>query len=1551
VAGRTERHDTSHPVLNGKHRAAYAAWRQVFKRGVEPTNVHQQFSTERLQQLIQAVFESIARRVDGELSLRQRHEQQLAAESERSSAEREQRTAHYEAERQQLQAEYDRKCAAAGTHYQAHYSAASEEYDEALRAINAQYEKEMSAATQEYDETRWMVVSYFDENAGGSPKQQFEQFEHNSINTGEHLESAGRELDELNESTIAMLTKRRMWTSPELPQPQKPAGSSDQLIEQFETSAERFRELAAQLKRRKLPMLFGGLVPFALFLLLAAGLTGLAFLVVDPGWLDLNDPPQHEWVALLSLGALLLTAMFLGIVFAVVRGGVEELYEQAAESLVAARTTSSVWRRVTERELEKRRREFDEWFGRLVNERDTRLLKNQERFDRLKKEYTNRRAQALNSANERYPAMMNSLTRQRDETLAMAHGEYPERLKKLKDRFEWDLQRLDERRQANLTVIHQQFATDWNEMAHNWLSAVEQTRITAEQMTGEAEPVSQAWADLAFGTWTPTSKIPTGVRLGDFRLRLDDIEYGVPEDERLVPTIVEFPLPAMLPFPDRTSMLIRATGSEGRQAAVNVLRVAMLRLLTTLPPGKVRFTIIDPIGLGENFSAFMHLVDYDELLVTSRIWTESTHIEQRLGDLTEHMETVFQTYLRNEFKTIEEYNDFAGEVAEPYHFLVIAGFPSNFTEQAARRLVSILSSGPRCGVYTLMRVDPQLTMPPNFKLATAAEAATCLTWHDGAFAFDDERINWLPLSMRDVPEPDEFVRIVKRVGDASKDARRVEVSFDRIAPRTLWQLDSRKGLDVPLGRAGATRLQHMRLGKGTSQHVLIAGKTGSGKSTFMHILITNLALHYSPDEVEFYLIDFKKGVEFKTYAANRLPHARVIAIESDREFGLSVLERLDEILKERGDLFRERGVQDIAGFRDANPERMPRIMLLIDEFQEFFTEDDRLSQQSSLLLDRLVRQGRAFGIHVMLGSQTLGGAYSLARSTLGQVAVRIALQCSESDAHLILSEENTAARLLTRPGEAIYNDENGLLEGNHPFQIAWLNDDRRDSLLEDVRHLTAEENIEFTPAIVFEGNVPASPANNRELVELVTNDPQPSLVTTAWLGEAVAIRPHTTVRFRRLAGANLLIVGQSQQGARGIMASVCVTAAAQIQPHSIDDVVFAEVPQAAAEFDSPTSEPSPSEQSSGGAAGDTPTGPDSLPDAARDDASMQSQLDAMKSFSFASLQIDNPVATSAAEVARPVGPAAQIYVLDGELADAPTVEFWSELARLLPHNIRVGGPGDVTAIIHDVHAELQLRQDCEPQPPVFLFIDNLGRFRDLRRDEEDYSFSSAKQAASTPAKQFVEILKNGPAAGIHVVVWADTYNNAGRWMTSQTMRELELRVAFQMSATDSSNFIDSPAAGRLGQNRALLYLEETGKLEKFRPYAALLDEWSALLSTGNAEDASSSLRREFGVDSGDHSGTARTGDSAGAGAWGESTAGSTDIVDDDGVGQAAGEAGMIPESAVIADDEFEDGDHGSGYESDEAASADTSVEEAAAGESPDAEEAEACDDLSSWTIL
>ncbi len=607
------------------------------------------------------------------------------------------------------------------------------------------------------------------------------------------------------------------------------------------------------------------------------------------------------------------------------------------------------------------------------------------------------------------------------------------------------------------------------------------------------------------------------------------------------------------------------------------------------------------------------------------------------------------------------------------------------------------------------------------------------------------------------------------MGDKARFSGRVEVPFSCIVPTVdkWWTADSSGGIDAPLGRAGALKLQSLKLGSGTSQHVLISGKTGSGKSTLMHVLITTLALQYSPDEVELYLVDFKKGVEFKTYARYALPHARVIAIESEREFGLSVLQRLDAELRTRGDLFRNQGVQDIKGYRSAQPHaRLPRILLIIDEFQELFVEDDRIAQEAALLLDRLVRQGRAFGIHVLLGSQTLGGAYSLARSTIGQMAVRIALQCSESDAHLILSEDNTAARLLTRPGEAIYNDANGLYEGNHPFQVVWLPDNERDEYLQQIAQMAARKNCVIVPPIVFEGNVLADPSENTELKELLAAEswPESSPVPHAWLGSAVAIKEPTAARFIRQNGSNLLLVGHRDEAALGVLANCMISLAAAHLPGE--------------------------GKGDGRILNEAPSG-------------QHGQKE--------------PVAFSGA----------RFYILDGIRADAPEASFWNRLNSALPHAMKIANPRGAADLLGEIFAELASRQEQseEHAPPIYLIIYDLARFRELRKDEE-FSFSSLENnKPASPAKQFNAIVREGPAMGIHTLLWCDSYNNVSRFLDRQSLRDFEMRVLFQMNATDSSNLMDSPDASRLGIHVAIFYDESQGRMEKFRPYGLPTSEW------------------------------------------------------------------------------------------------------------------------------
>ncbi len=280
----------------------------------------------------------------------------------------------------------------------------------------------------------------------------------------------------------------------------------------------------------------------------------------------------------------------------------------------------------------------------------------------------------------------------------------------------------------------------------------------------------------------------------------------------------------------------------------------------------------------------------------------------------------------------------------------------------------------------------------------------------------------------------------------------------------------------------------------------------------MHVIIASLAVRYSPTELQLYLIDFKKGVEFKEYATADLPHARVVAVESEREFGLSVLEGLNTELERRGELFRAEGVNSISDYRKETSVTLPRLLLLVDEFQEFFSEEDNLASRASLLLDRLVRQGRAFGMHVLLGSQTLAGSYSLARSTIDQMAVRVALQCTDADSRLILSDENGAARLLGRPGEAIYNAENGLYEGNQLFQTAWITSEQRSELLAQIKRKAEAAGVQRTmPLIVFEGNEPADIRRNSVLEQIIEGRSSTQIAgpAPAFVGEPIAIKEPT----------------------------------------------------------------------------------------------------------------------------------------------------------------------------------------------------------------------------------------------------------------------------------------------------------------------------------------------------------------------------------------------------------------------------------------------------------
>ena len=138
-----------------------------------------------------------------------------------------------------------------------------------------------------------------------------------------------------------------------------------------------------------------------------------------------------------------------------------------------------------------------------------------------------------------------------------------------------------------------------------------------------------------------------------------------------------------------------------------------------------------------------------------------------------------------------------------------------------------------------------------------------------------------------------------------------------------------------------------------------------------------------------------------------------------------------------------------------------------------------------------------------------------------------------------------------------------------------------------------------------------------------------------------------------------------------------------------------------------------------------------------------------------------------------------------------------------------------------VAAEIKRRQEStsDDQAPIYIFIYDIQRFRDLRKSDDDFGYSRYDEDKPVPpSKLFSDVLRDGPPVGVHTIIWCDSVNNLNRTLDRQGMKEFENRILFQMSANDSSTLIDNPAASKLGENRALYYSEEANRIEKFRPY-------------------------------------------------------------------------------------------------------------------------------------
>ena len=790
------------------------------------------------------------------------------------------------------------------------------------------------------------------------------------------------------------------------------------------------------------------------------------------------------------------------------------------------------------------------------------------------------------------------------------------------------------------------------------------------------------------------------------------------------------------------------------------------QVLRSYPAGRVRFLLIDPVGLGQNFAAFHALADQSEKLITNRVWSDAQHIRSRLQEVVGHIETVVQKYLRSEYEFIDAYNEDAGEIVEAYRFVVIYDFPTNFDADACRALERIMANGPRCGVHVIMVRDRGKELPHGVEPAQVAREAELYDYDvDGSahsrlwkagpagdlLKHPDQRSGEASWSCALDVLPDEklIAQIVESHGKKAVKDSRVEVSYGKLLQRVTdaggflgeWNLDNSERLIAPLGRSGARKIQELVLGEDgtTAHHALLVGKTGSGKSNLLHVLVVSLAELYSPEQLELYLVDFKKGVEFKDYAERKLPHARVVALESDLEFGLSVLRGMDAELTRRGEAFRSEKIQDIGTFRKRTGKRMARTLLVVDECHELFSDDRQESREALEIVERIARQGRSFGMHMVLASQSISGV-RIPRSILDQIGVRIAMQCSDADSRMVLADDNDAARRLDRAGEAIYNDRNGLVEGNSLFQTALLSDDERNRRLGALRERADRTYTEGEELIsgpfVFEGNEPADFRACRPFRQAVAVWPSEGGGSglDLWVGEPVAMRPAHAVRLKRQSGGNLLVVGRNEKLCFGVVFSSMLSVAAQGTPQ---DVAF--------------------------------------------------------------------------------------RIVDLSSADAAWAGRSRRFAEHLPHGADVYGRRQLDGVISELAEEIDCREQLEAgqRTSVVFVLFGIQRARNLRR-EDTLSFGPSAGNGNVH-DNLSKILREGPEFGVHTIIWCDTLQSLTRILTNTDLHEIGHRISGALSQADSVKLLDDPVASKIQQeNRMVCYDDEkVGAYPSVRPYLAV----------------------------------------------------------------------------------------------------------------------------------